>query len=276
MSNVVTRTLSGAIFVGVVVGAILAGALYAALLINVVIVWSMLEFYNIVIKERVRAEKISGVLSGIIIFWGGFFCAQGNIAYSRTLFLLIIPMIVLIFISQLYSPEKNKLRAIAYTITGIVYIAVPLTMLTSLMFIRPSGEYTPVLLLGFFLLLWANDTFAYIFGVSFGRHRLFESISPKKSWEGFFGGLAFTLALSILLAKLMPVIQFLHWIAVAGIIVVFGVFGDLVESLFKRNMKIKDSGNFIPGHGGILDRFDSVFIAAPMVYFYLKMIVFRP
>ena len=127
---------------------------------------------------------------------------------------------------------------------------------------------------GFFILLWANDTFAYLTGIIFGKHRLFERISPKKSWEGFFGGLVGTVVLSFLVAKLFPVLPFYHWMAVAALIVVFGVYGDLIESLLKRNLKIKDSGHFLPGHGGILDRFDSVLLAAPMVYFYLKLVVF--
>ena len=273
MSNIVTRTLSGAVFVAVLLGCIWAGAVYAAIMMVVVLMFAMLEFYNIIIKERVRAEKFIGILIGAMLFMGGFFYAQGGIIYSRALFLSLIPLTVLLFISQLYSPEKNTFRAITYTITGVVYIAVPFTLMSGLMFVGPAGKYSPQLLLGFFILLWANDTFAYLTGITFGRHRLFERISPKKSWEGFVGGLVCTVALSFLIAGRLPIISRNHWMAVAGIIVIFGVFGDLIESLLKRNLKIKHSGRFLPGHGGILDRFDSVLIAAPMVFFYIKMVL---
>jgi len=162
-----------------------------------------------------------------------------------------------------------------------VYIVLPLTLCNGLVFpsseghfMDPERKYVPDLLLGFFILLWVNDTFAYLTGIMFGKHRLFERISPKKSWEGFFGGLICTVALSLLVAQLFPIIlPWYHWMAVAAIIVVFGVYGDLIESLLKRNLKIKDSGHFLPGHGGILDRFDSVLVSAPMVYFYLRVFV---
>ena len=274
LNNFIIRTLSGAVFGVVVLGSIWAGAMFVAAMLLVVIVWSMLEFYNIVIKDRVRTSKFLGILSGVLIFLGGFFYAQGDVVFGRALFLSLIPLIVMIFITQLYSNQKNDFRAIAYTITGIIYIAAPVTMLASLMFIGSAGKYSHELLLGFLILLWANDSFAYLTGIIFGRRRLFERISPKKSVEGFIGGLVCTVGISILTAYFLTIIPYYHWIAIAVIIVVFGVFGDLVESLLKRNLKIKDSGKFLPGHGGILDRFDSVFIAAPMVFVYLMVFVY--
>ena len=271
-TNLVTRTCSGVVFVTVVIGSILLGAYTCAAMLVVVIVWTMLEFYDIVIKDRVRVSKFFGVSSGVLLFVAVFFYVQG--IFPDRVFLLLIPLIITVFVSQLYLKELNSFRAIAYTVVGVVYIALPVAMFVGLMFPYHDGNYTPELLLGFFILLWANDTFAYITGISFGRKRLFERISPKKSWEGFFGGLICTVLLSLLVAHWLKILPFYHWIVVAVIIVVFGVYGDLVESLLKRNLKIKDSGRFLPGHGGILDRFDSVLLAAPMVYFYLKMFVF--
>jgi len=235
----------------------------------VVVVWAMLEYYDIVIKDRVHANKFAGVPTGVAVFAAGFFYAQEMV--SGNIFLFFIPLLVLLFISQLYSTYPYSFRAIAYTLSGVAYIALPLALCNGLAF--PEGQYERGILLGFFILLWANDTFAYLTGILFGKHRLFERISPKKSWEGFFGGLICTIALSLLVARLFPVFPNHHWMAIAAIIVVFGVYGDLIESLLKRNLKIKDSGHFLPGHGGILDRFDSVLLAAPMVFFYLKMFV---
>ena len=271
MSNLFTRTLSGAVFVAVVIGSIWLHPYAYAGMILAVIVWAMLEYYDIVIKERVHAGKFAGVLCGVALFTACFFYAQGVV--SGDVFLFFIPLLILIFINLLYSSYRFPFRAIAYTLTGILYIALPLSLCNGLAF-PVNGEYTSDILLGFFILLWTNDTFAYLTGMMFGRHRLFERISPKKSWEGFIGGLICTVALSLLITQWLPILPFYHWMAVAAIIVIFGVYGDLIESLLKRNLNIKDSGHFLPGHGGILDRFDSVFLAAPMVYFYLKLFAF--
>ena len=270
-ANLVTRACSGLIFAGVVVGSILMGAYPCAVVMLTVVVWSMLEFYDIVIRDRVRVSKLLGALSGGLLFVAGFLYVQNIVSYR--VFLFSIPLIILLIISHLYSKAHHSFRAITYNLTGVMYIALPFTMLNGLMFPYSDGIYTYELLLGFFILLWSNDTFAYLTGIYFGRNRLFERISPKKSWEGFFGGLVCTVLLSLLIAKWLQILPFYHWMAVAALIVVFGVYGDLVESLLKRNLKIKDSGRFLPGHGGILDRFDSVLLAAPMVYFYLKMFV---
>jgi len=245
----------------------------------VVVVWAMLEFHDIIIKDRMDVGKYIGVFCGVALFLIAFFYAQNLI--TGVFFLFLIPLFIILFISQLYSKNLHSFHSIAYTLTGIIYIALPFALCNGLVFpsgddgfLNPGDKYVPDILLGFFILLWTNDTFAYLTGILFGRHRLFERISPKKSWEGFFGGLICTVALSLLVARLFPILPSCHWVAVATIIVVFGVYGDLIESLLKRNLKIKDSGRFLPGHGGILDRFDSVLVAVPMVLFYLKIFVF--
>ena len=287
MSNFVTRTLSGAVFVTVVISSILLHPYAYAILMVGVMVWALLEFHDIINKDRVHIGKYIDVLCGVTLFAVSFFYAQGHI--TGKIFLLFIPLLTFLFISQLYSKNHHSFQAIANTLTGVVYIALPFSLCNGLVyppvdalnieerlqlpFLNQYGEYVPDILLGFFILLWTNDTFAYLTGIMIGRHRLFERISPKKSWEGFIGGLICTIALSLLVARLFPIMPFYHWMAVAAIIVVFGVYGDLIESLLKRNLKIKDSGRFLPGHGGILDRFDSVLLAAPMMFFYLKIFV---
>ena len=270
------RTLSGALFIVVIVGSLLLHPYAYAGVMTAVIVWALLEYCDIMIKDRVHAGKIPAVITGVALFAAAFFHAQNLV--SVDVFLFFIPLVALLFISQLYSTDHFSFRAIAYTLTGVVYIALPLALCNGMVFpsvdVNPDNQYMPDILLGFFILLWTNDTFAYLIGIWIGRHRLFERISPKKSWEGFFGGLVGTVALSLLIAKWFPILPFYHWMAVSAIIVIFGVYGDLIESLLKRNLKIKDSGHFLPGHGGILDRFDSVLLAAPMVYFYLRLFVF--
>ena len=279
MSNLVTRTISGAVFVAVIVGAILLHPYAYAGVMVVVVVWAMLEFHDVIAKEGIFTGKYFGALLGVTLFALSFFYAQGLI--TGKWFLIFIPLLTFLFINQLYSKNHHSFHVIALTLTGVVYIALPFALCNGLVFpsgdggfLNPGSKYVPGILLGFFILLWTNDTFAYLTGIMFGKHRLFERISPKKSWEGFFGGLTGTVALSLLIARIFPILPFYHWMAVAVIIVVFGVYGDLIESLLKRNLNIKDSGHFLPGHGGILDRFDSVLLAAPMVFFYLKLLVF--
>ena len=278
MSNIVTRALSGAVFVAVMVGSVLLHQYAYAGVLVAVIVWAIFEFGEI-IKEKIFFDKMIGVLFGVTLFAISFFYAQGLVAEKS--FLIVIPILILLFIKQLYSKNHQPFHTIAYTLTGVAYIALPLSLCNGLAFPsvdgafpNPDSKYTPALLLGLFILLWTNDTFAYLTGIMFGKHRLFERVSPKKSWEGFFGGLLCTVATSVLVARFFPILPFYHWMAVATIIVIFGVYGDLIESLLKRNLNMKDSGRFLPGHGGILDRFDSVLIAAPMVFFYVKWFVF--
>ncbi len=282
MNNLVKRTLSGAVFIAVVISSIMLHPYAYAGVFLVVLVWALLEFYDIITLERVLVNQYIGVLIGIVLFGASFLYAQGDvftifnaqIEISGKVFLILIPLVVFLFINQLYSEYKNPFRSIAYTLLGVMYIALPLSLCNMMVFPYHTQQYVSDILLGFFILLWANDTFAYVTGMLFGKNRLFERISPKKSWEGFWGGLICTVALSLLVAQLFPVLSFVNWIVVAVLIVVFGVYGDLIESLLKRNLHIKDSGHFLPGHGGILDRFDSVLVAAPMVFFYLSLFVF--
>jgi phosphatidate cytidylyltransferase len=153
----------------------------------------------------------------------------------------------------------------------VIYVVVPFSLLVITGFTQSGlSNYNPTIILGFFFLLWTSDTGAYLVGISLGKHRLFPRISPKKSWEGFFGGLVFTLIVSWVISKYFTVISLTDWVIIALIIGIFGVLGDLIESLLKRSFDTKDSGNILPGHGGILDRFDSVIFSAPLVFLYFQ------
>jgi phosphatidate cytidylyltransferase len=152
----------------------------------------------------------------------------------------------------------------------------PLSLLNLLVFSPADAGvvvYYPVFVLALFIFIWINDTGAYLVGILFGKHRLFERISPKKSWEGFFGGLLFTTASSFVFAYFEPEISYYHWMGISLVVVVFGVWGDLVESLIKRTLEVKDSGKAIPGHGGFLDRFDSLLLAVYAVLFYVQLFI---
>jgi phosphatidate cytidylyltransferase len=278
LSNIVKRALSGAVFIALVIGSILWHPYSFAAVFAALTAWALLEFYHIVENDSVHPEKWTGTLTGVFLFVATFLYKQGCV--GANIFLWLIPLSALICIPRLYRNNEFNFRGLAYTLAGTVYIALPFSLLSGVVFPSRAMTYSPGILIGFFALLWTNDTFAYLSGVCFGKHRLFERISPKKSWEGFFGGLIFTLTASLLVAHFVPLSDCpatstacFHWLVIAAIIVIFGVYGDLLESLLKRNMQIKDSGHFLPGHGGILDRFDAVLPAAPMVYFYLKIFV---
>jgi phosphatidate cytidylyltransferase len=154
---------------------------------------------------------------------------------------------------------------------GIIYVAVPVTLLINI--IHPSQEigYNPLFFVGFLMLILASDSGAYLAGTAFGKHKLFERISPKKSWEGAIGGLLLSIVFAIGFSYFLPFLTMIEWIGLSVITVIAGIYGDLVESLLKRNVGAKDSGTLLPGHGGVLDRLDSIILATPFAYVYLKI-----
>ena len=172
-------------------------------------------------------------------------------------------------ILELYRKQTNPVHNWAYFILGQIFIALPFSLLNFILFIN---DWQPLVLLSVFVTIWVNDTGAYLTGVTIGKHRLFERISPKKSWEGFIGGAVFALLSGYIFSLLIPGIQLINWLIFSEIIVVFGTFGDLIESLMKRTVGVKDSGDLIPGHGGLLDRFDSMLLAAPVIFIYLSLL----
>ena len=178
------------------------------------------------------------------------------------------------FFIELFRNKPNPFNNIGFTVLGIIYIIVPFLLLSITSFDITSSDisYAPNKLLGFFLLIWANDTFAYLVGIAIGRTKLFERISPKKTWEGTIGGIICTQGIAYIISIYFTELTMIQWMIIALIISVFGTLGDLVESMFKRSLGVKDSGNILPGHGGILDRFDAVLLCSPFVVVYLMLI----
>ena len=176
----------------------------------------------------------------------------------------------MIFLIKLYKKRDMKpFTNIGFTFLGIIYVALPFALLIILAL--RGGGFHPMTITGCLLLLWASDIGAYFAGTKFGRRKLFERVSPKKSWEGALGGAAAAAIIAGVLALYAPELRPWQWYCVGGIIVVTGTYGDLVESLFKRSIAIKDSGSSIPGHGGFLDRFDGLLLAAPFIITFLKL-----
>jgi phosphatidate cytidylyltransferase len=209
-----------------------------------------------------------GLFSGGAVFAGLAAIANGWLT-SKCL-LLLLPLVSIIFIAELYRFKKSPFENIAMTLVGVLYIAMPFGLLN--FFYLSGHNYAFILLLGYFVILWINDTFAYLFGTAFGKHRLFERISPKKSWEGSIGGALISIIAAWLIASFTNSLPLIHWIVIAIIIVICGTLGDLVESMLKRSLNCKDSGTLLPGHGGILDRFDAVLISAPIIFVYIQLV----
>ena len=261
-------------FAILVIGSVYLGQITYAILMGAILVGSLFEFYRLSLKSRVRPQMFLGVGLGLLLFVSTFLHASGTVDLP-IMFYAFIPLSMGVFIVELYRNHSRPFTNIAYTLLGIIYIAGPLSLMNYIGFTPTIGGaiYDFRLILGFFFLLWANDTGAYLVGMSIGKHRLFPRISPKKSWEGFFGGIAVSMGVGAVLAQFFNDYSLHVWIVMAVLISISGVFGDLIESMYKRSLQVKDSGNIMPGHGGFLDRFDAVFFASPIVFVYLQLIL---
>ncbi len=273
MSTFVQRTITGTLFVLVIVGAIILGRYSFFVVFLGLTLATLYEFYRLTFKARVRPQHLYGLVLGAVIFTVNYLFAIGRL--GNYIFLGLIPLVLSVFIIELFRNHQKPMHNIGYTLLGLIYIALPFSLLNyfALSYASYRIGFQTSLLLGFFILTWANDTGAYAFGLSIGRNKMFPRISPKKSWEGLVGGIFTTLLTAWILSLFFIEISLFHWIAIGLITASMGVFGDLVESMFKRSIGVKDSGKFLPGHGGLLDRFDCILLSAPIVFVYLEMMM---
>ncbi len=271
MKELALRISTGLIFLVVVIGCIVWNPYSLASLFFVVGVLGMLEYYGLAKTGGVHPQSVLGITTGSVLYLT--IEAVKLKALPLSAVALSIPFFIAIFVYELYRERPDPFTNIAHTIVGIIYVMAPLALLNVFSFQEIINEYQPEVVLGFFVLLWLNDTGAYVFGRLFGKHKLFPRISPKKTWEGTIGGAISTAIGAALLSVYYPQFSIITWIVFAVIIAVCASYGDLVESLYKRSMKVKDSSNILPGHGGILDRFDGVLLASPMVFTYLMIVV---
>ena len=270
MNNFTLRVISGTLFVVSVAGSIIIGKWTFGALFLIITIMGMLELLKLLEKNNNQPQKIEGLILGAGMFILTFLTSSGLISYKN--FFLLIPLFVLIFITELYRKNKNPFINISLTFFSALYIALPLSLIITFVFNSNDGQYDYRILLSYFILIWIYDSAAYVFGVSFGKHRLFERHSPKKSWEGFIGGSAVTLIAGWGLTLIFTDLNIVDWLIIPILIIIGGTYGDLAESMFKRSINQKDSGNLIPGHGGILDRFDAIFLSSPLVFTYLQLI----
>lgn len=271
-SNFLQRAITGVIFVAILIGCIMGGPLSFGLLFALTSALAVNEFCHLVNQvEGIHVNKRICILSAVFLFLCFFYF--GIDASQTGIFIPYLALLIYLMVSELYLKRENPLNNWAYAMLSQMYIALPFALLNVLAFHSDEtagiSQYNPILPLSIFIFNWVNDTGAYCTGMLFGKHRLFERISPKKSWEGSIGGGVLSIASSAVFAHFFPFMPGWQWAGLALVVVIFGTWGDLTESLMKRQLGIKDSGNILPGHGGMLDRFDSALMAIPAAVLYL-------
>ena len=271
MKNVTIRTISGIGFVLVMLACLLWSQWLFGALVIFMMVGMMSEFFTITMGERYKVSRALAILAGVVLFTLIYLVAAYQMPVKYVA-LSIVPVIV-VMINSLYVEDKSDYAKFSNLYTGLIYIAVPLA-LSNLVAFR-NGHFSGMLLVSFFVLIWSSDIGAYIFGMALGQKygkKLFPSVSPKKTWIGYWGGMFFAImAAHILNLTGMLSLPMLHSVILAIVMHVAGVYGDLFESQWKRIYGIKDSGTIIPGHGGLLDRFDSTLLAMPVGALYLSL-----
>jgi phosphatidate cytidylyltransferase len=270
LSNLQQRVIAALIAVPFLLFCVLYSDYTFLVLFLVIGALAQLEFYKLVgsISDNLPLT-FYGTFCGVVMHVLAFFIEKGDLAYQY--YYILSPLLTLIFFIKLYkSKDEKPFKNIAYTFLGIIYVALPFTLLTVLAYIK-NDTYDPNIVLGCLFLLWASDSGAYFAGTKFGKTKLFERVSPKKSWEGSIGGLATAMVVATIISKYYTNYSAFQWYAIGIIIVVAGTYGDLVESLFKRSINIKDSADTIPGHGGFLDRFDGLLLSIPFIIPFVKL-----
>jgi len=273
-NNLIIRSITGLLFVALLVTAIVLGPSTFIILFAVITALGLWEFGKLVNHSKgVTISQPIITLGGVYLFLA---TALAQLTNDYTLFIPYLVIIIYAFIRELYLEKSNPINNWSYTLFSQLYIAMPFCLLWILSFSSIYVDtYNYALPLAVFVFIWLNDTGAYCVGTLLGKNRLFERISPKKSWEGSIGGGLLTLLVAFFAHPyLVGAIQLdlLPFLGLAMVVVLFGTWGDLMESLLKRTLKVKDSGSILPGHGGILDRFDSALLAIPSVFVYLYIL----
>jgi phosphatidate cytidylyltransferase len=265
MTTTVTRALSGAVYVLLLVGATLYSQYSFLLLFGLLLLFSVVEFCKLIALKPILP---------LVIATGGYVLFNLNNTVKTNEILLLIAALLVSIRSLLFLFEKKDrhLDQLAKYVFLIGYLIIPIIIFTKIPFI--NNQYVPEIIISILVIIWANDTFAYLVGITMGKNKLFERISPKKTIEGFVGGVIFAIVAGIILAEFYLHEPTIRWIIIAMIVSAFGTLGDLIESKFKRIAGVKDSGNIMPGHGGFLDRLDSIIFVAPFVYLFYQIIYY--
>jgi phosphatidate cytidylyltransferase len=270
MKTLWTRSKTALVFVTVMIAGIYASIYTYAVLMLLVIVLSLLEFFKLykadLANSRLKNMYVFAAIAiGLLGFFGTFPETQSYF-YNYAFFLLLLSPFLLMIL-EIFSHSEKPFQNIGLVVLSVCYVALPIWMLNGI--IMHNGHYEPFIPLGIILLIWSNDAFAYLVGSAIGKHKIIPRITPGKTWEGTVGGVVCNFIVAYLLSILFGVFSFAEWAVIATIVSVFATLGDWVESMMKRSLNVKDSGNLLPGHGGMLDRFDAFFFAIPFVAAYI-------
>lgn len=262
------RIISAAAGAAIIISSLIIGEWSYFVVFFTISLLAQWEFYRLIKLQSYLPIRLLGVTIGSALFVLSFFVSRGTL--DPKYYFAIFPIASLIFLVKLYKKNDNTpFINIALFYLGLTYVALPFALMNVV--VHYHGWYSYEILLGLMFIIWGSDTGAYFAGIRFGKRKLFERHSPKKSWEGSIGGAVTAVAFSIIISRYSTGLEMWQWVSVAFIVVITGTYGDLVESMFKRTMQIKDSGTSIPGHGGFLDRFDSLILSVPFIVVFLKL-----
>lgn len=263
------RAITGFFFIIVMLASVLLNHYVFGVFYLLLSSFALWEFYGLVKKTGIKPDLLTGILNGVFIYVVFALVSAPDNDYHKLLFLLPVTLSS-IFIQELFKKNQAPFTNIGYTYLGLIFTIIPFTFFHALAYI--GGTFNFHFPMAFLLMLWANDTGAYLVGSKLGKTKLFERHSPKKTWEGLIGGILITALAGYIISLYYTELPLQKWIWMGVIISCFGTTGDLIESMFKRSIDVKDSGGILPGHGGLLDRFDGLLIAAPIVYAYLYFV----
>jgi phosphatidate cytidylyltransferase len=274
--NLLVRTATSVVFVVVVLGAMILGRLTFAVLLLAITSGCMWELYGLAEKGGSAPNKIIGTLLGLLVVGVSLGLVESLVndfsflVVTGAAFVLSIALTVALFVLEMWKPKGGSpMSNIGSTLLGVAYIALPMSLFALFPLIgNKLLSWEAMVPVAFILIVWAGDTFAYLVGIAFGRHKLCERLSPKKSWEGFIGGVAGAMAVGAVAGKFLVEGSLWLWMGLGLLVGLAAVLGDLVESNFKRSAGAKDSGKILPGHGGLLDRFDAMLVAIPLAFIF--------